>query len=105
MVQRDIDKSELSQNEWADVHGLSPGTVSDLLNDKAMSLERFNLIRMAMGKTPVGISKPVPYLSRQIRLSPVEAASLDARLAEDGYTSFNDWWHAEGWRLFYWDAP
>lgn len=103
-VHREIERSGGTMSSWAEAHGLLPTTVNDLLLDKSMSLMRFNMIRVAMGMEAVGVSKAAGYISRQVRLTPDEAAAVDEWLAERGYASFNAWWHAEGRHAFYGDA-
>lgn len=88
--------------------GISTGTVYDILNQRAVSERRLNTLRPVLGlpvirhevisidptkQKIVTRQGPTPYVSRQVRLSPADAAALDRYIAASGCNSFSQWFH------------
>lgn len=96
---------------WAREHGLPPITVFHALNNKPMSAMRENEVRFVLGlpllpeevrivrlteqQRVVTRGRPVKYVSRQVRLSPDEAARLDRYVRDCGYPSFSAYFRNE----------
>lgn len=105
-----IKSSGLTTYAWAIAHGVKPGTVYDCLSaTQPMSAKRENVVRAILGlpaiewerieieparQKIVNRQKPRQYRTRQLRLTPEDTVELDEFVREEGYRSFNQWWHA-----------
>lgn len=112
-----IAASGLSPYAWAKSVGVRHATVYDCLSaTQPIREKRENTVRAALpGLTPLASEQvvinphkqkivnrqgPAPYVTRQLRLTPAEAAELDDFVTSTGYGSFSEMWHAE--RLLTW---
>jgi hypothetical protein len=91
---------------WAKHHGISTGTVYDVLRCRLVSDKRLNTIRPVLGldlitrqrvtidpdrQKVVNRQGPTKYKSRQVRLSETEAEAVDDWLFSRGWDSFSEW--------------
>ena len=95
---------------WAIANGVKPGTVYDCLSKtQPISARRENTIRALLGlpsiqwerreieparQKIVNIQGPRSYRTRQLRLTPQDAAELDHFVTTMGKRSFNQWWQS-----------
>ena len=105
-----IDAAGVSAYTWAKANGIKPGTVYDCLSEtQPVKARRENVIRAVLGlplidweyveidparQKIVNRQPPRKYRTRQLRLSPDDAAALDSFVMSQGYRSFNQYWQS-----------
>lgn len=121
LIRRMMRFRRMSQREIARYLNVSVGSVSDCLLGKPMSDNRLNTLRLALSLPLVRRKKALlsegefvsrqqggkerGYVSRQVRLTPEEAAWIDACVKEMGFRSFSEWFRRVSLPDFMQDAP